>query len=40
MKKLHCVGCGVIIGKSAAHDAYVCRICERLDVPRYKWLDA
>jgi hypothetical protein len=40
MKKLHCVGCGEIIGKSASHDPYVCRACENLNVPEYKWLDA
>lgn len=40
MKRLHCVGCGEIIGKSAIHDAYVCRTCEKRDVPQYKWLDA
>jgi len=39
MKRLHCVGCGEIMGKSAVNDPYVCRKCEQSDVPRYNWLD-
>jgi len=39
MRKSHCVSCGVIMGKSALDDPYVCRPCDNMEVPRFNWLD-
>lgn len=37
--KRFCVACGDVMGKTGVDDPYICRACERSDVPRYDWLD-
>lgn len=41
MKRLRCIICGGTITKSALHDPYLCRECERESKPeeRFAYLD-
>ena len=39
MKRTRCLNCGTKITKSARHDAYMCRECEKESETRFDYLD-